>query len=124
MQALRAAITLDTDSADEVTRRTSELLQALYDRNGLTHDSVISILFTATGDIRSAPPAAAARKFGLSNVPLLCASEMPVEGSLPLCIRLMLHVDSDIGRSDLRHVFLRGATVLRPDLAEPGDDLL
>lgn len=124
LHALRAAITLDSDSPDEVQIRTTTLLKTLYERNGLTHDSVISILFTATDDITSAPPAAAARKFGLLDVPLLCAAEMPVEGSLRLCIRLMLHIESDTARSELRHVFLRGATVLRPELAEPGDDSL
>jgi chorismate mutase len=124
MHALRAAITLDSDSQDEVRSRTTKLLETLYERNALTHDSVISILFTATNDITSAPPAAAAREFGLLDVPLLCAAEMPVKGSLQLCIRLMLHIESDMPRSDLRHVFLRGATVLRPELAEPGDDSL
>lgn len=124
MHALRAATTLDIDTPEEVRSRTMTLLETLYERNGLNHDSVISILFTATADITSAPPAAAARSFGLLDVPLLCASEMPVAGSLALCIRLMLHIESDKPRSDLRHVFLRGATVLRPELAEPGDELL
>lgn len=124
MHALRAATTLNVDTPEEVRSRTTTLLETLYERNGLTHESVISILFTATGDIVSAPPAAAARSFGLLDVPLLCASEMPVAGSLELCIRLMLHIESEKQRSELRHVFLRGATVLRPDLAESGDELL
>ncbi len=124
LHALRAATTLEVDSPEEVLGRTTKLLQTLYERNDLTHDSVISILFTATGDVTSAPPAAAARSFGLVDVPLLCAAEMPVAGSLQLCIRLMLHIESDKPRSAMRHVFLRGATVLRPELAEPGDDLL
>jgi len=97
-------------------------LETLYERNQLEHDDVISILFTATQDLASAPPAAAARNFGLVDVPLLCAQEMPVIGSLSLCIRLMLHIETDRPRSELRHVFPRGATVLRPELAEPGDD--
>ena len=124
LHALRAAITLDVDSPEEVMKRTTALLEALYERNGLTHSSVVSILFTATADIESAPPAVAARKFGLLDVPLLCAAEMPVAGSLEMCIRMMLHIDSDVERSELRHVFLRGATKLRPELAEPGDELL
>ena len=122
IRALRGAITVDADSAEEIGLRTTSLLAALYDRNDLRHDDVISILFTATEDLTAVAPAAAARAFGLVDVPLLCAQEMPVVGSLPRCIRLMLHIDTDRTRQELRHVFLRGATALRPDLAEPGDD--
>ncbi len=121
VRALRGAITIDADTPDEVRRRTTDLLTKLYERNELSHDDVVSILFTATVDIRSAPPAAAARTFGLVDVPLLCAQEMDVDGSLQSCIRLMLHIETDAERADLRHVFLRGATALRPELAEPGD---
>lgn len=121
-RALRAAITIDVDSPDEVRARTTALLEQLYVRNGLQHEDVVSILFTATTDIRSAPPAAAARTFGLVDVPLLCAQEMDVDGTLGMCIRMMLHVETDAARDELRHVFLRGATVLRPELAEPGDE--
>ena len=122
IRAIRGAITVDADTRDEIAARTTTLLETLYERNQLEHDDVISILFTATHDLASAPPAAAARTFGLVDVPLLCAQEMPVIGSLPLCIRLMLHIETDRPRTELRHVFLRGATVLRPELAEAGDD--
>ncbi len=123
LRALRGAITIDADTADEISARTTSLIAALYDRNGLSHDDVVSILFTATVDITSAPPARAARAFGLVDVPLLCAQEMDVEGALGMCIRLMLHIETDLARDDLRHVFMRGATALRPELAEPGDEL-
>lgn len=122
IRAIRGAITVDADTPEEIATRTTTLLATLYERNGLVHDDVISILFTATQDLASAPPAAAARGFGLVDVPLLCAQEMPVIGSLPLCIRLMLHVETERTRDELRHVFLRGATSLRPELSEPGDD--
>ena len=122
IRAIRGAITVDADTREEIAEKTTTLLTRLYERNGLVHDDVISILFTATQDLASAPPAAAARAFGLIDVPLLCAQEMPVIGSLPLCIRLMLHVETDKDRSELRHAFLRGATALRPELAEPGDE--
>lgn len=122
MRALRGAITVDADTREQVAAATNVLLSTLYERNGLQHDDVISILFTATQDIASAPPAASARSFGLVDVPLLCAQEMPVVGSLPLCIRLMLHIETDRPRSELQHVFLRGATALRPELARPGDE--
>lgn len=122
VRALRGAITVDRDEPEEVRRRTIELLTTLFERNDLSTDDVISILFTATEDIQSLPPAAGARGFGLTDVPLLCAVEMPTDGGLQSCIRLMLHIETDAPRADLRHVFLRRATTLRPDLAEPGDE--
>ncbi|MEL6983963.1 MAG: chorismate mutase [Actinomycetota bacterium] len=122
LRALRGAITVDGDEATEIKGRVAQLLSTLFERNELAADDLISILFTATDDLRSVAPAAGAREFGLTDVPLLCATEMPVDGSLQRCVRLLLHIETDRPRSELRHVFLRGATVLRPDLAEPGDD--
>lgn len=122
VHALRGAITVDDDDPAEIRQRTIELLTTLFERNGLANDAIISILFTSTEDIRSLPPAAGARAFGLTDVPLLCALEMPTEGGLSRCIRLMLHVETERNRSELRHVFLRRATTLRPDLAEAGDE--
>lgn len=123
MRALRGAITIGADNPEEIARRTTLLLATLYERNDIDHDSIVSIFFTATSDISSAPPAASARAFGLIDVPLLCAQEMAVAGGLALCIRLLLHVDTSRTSSQLRHVFLGGATTLRPDLAEPGDEV-
>lgn len=122
MRALRGATTVDQDDPAEIKTRTVDLLTELFSRNDIDHDQVVSILFTTTGDITSLPPAAAAREFGLVDVPLLCAQEMAAEVGPDYCIRLMLHLDTETPRSGLRHVFLRGATVLRPDLAEPGDE--
>lgn len=121
--ALRGAITIDEDRPGEIGEAVTRILRTLFERNGLKNQDVVSILFSATKDIRSAPPAAAARAFGLVDVPLLCTQEMDVDGSLALCIRLLLHVETSRPRQDLQHVFLRGATVLRPDLALPGDEL-
>lgn len=120
--ALRGAVTIDDDTPDDIERQTTRLLETLYERNGLVHDDIISIFFTATPDIRSAPPAVSARKFGLVDVPLLCVQEMDVDGALPMCVRLMLHLETDRSRNELRHVFLRGAVTLRPELAEEGDE--
>lgn len=122
VRALRGATTVDIDEPEEIRRRTIELLTTIFERNGLSVDDVISVFFTATEDLRSLPPAAGARGFGLTEVPLLCAQEMSTDGGLERCVRMMLHVDTDTPRADLRHVFLRRATTLRPDLAEPGDD--
>lgn len=122
LRALRGAITIDADTPDQVLGNTTRLLETLYERNGLHHDQIVSVLFTATSDIRSVAPAAAARAFGLTEVPLFCAQEMEVDGSLRMCIRALLHLDTDTPRSGLRHAFLRGAVALRPELAEPGDE--
>ncbi len=122
LRALRGAITVDADRADEITGQTTRLLETLYERNGLVHDDVVSIMFTATQDLHSIAPAVAARGFGLTDVPLICTQEMHVEGSVGRCVRILAHVRTDRQRHELRHVFLRGAVVLRPDLAEPGDD--
>lgn len=124
VRALRGAITVDADEPTEIRQRTIEMLSALFDRNGVAVDDVISILFTATSDLRSLAPAAAARAFGLVDVPLLCAQEMDTDDGLESCIRLLLHVETDRPRHELRHAFLRGATTLRPELVEPGDEEL
>jgi len=121
VRALRGATTVDTDDPNEIRQRTIDLLNVLFERNEIDADDVISIFFTATEDVRSLPPAAAARTLGLVDVPLLCAQEMASEVGPDRCIRLLLHTETDRPRSDLRHVFLREATVLRPDLVEPGD---
>lgn len=125
VRALRGAITVDADEPEEIRRRTIQLLTTIFERNDVVTDDVISILFTATQDLQSLPPAAGARGIpGLVEVPLLCAQEMPTDGELAQCIRVMLHVETERDRAEVRHVFLRQATVLRPELAEPGDDQL
>jgi chorismate mutase len=124
VRALRAAITVDADDPTEIRKRTTDLLGVLFDRNHLVADDVISILFTVTADLVSIPPATAAREFGLVDVPLLCAQEMAADGGLARCVRMLLHVETDRSRAELSHVFLRGATSLRPELAQPGDEAL
>lgn len=120
LAAIRGATTLDEDTSEEVLSRTAELLDALMERNGLTTDDVVSLLFTATDDVRSEFPAAAVRAAGISDVPMLCARELAVEGdsNVPLCVRVMAHVETDQPRTALRHAYLRGARQLRSDLRE------
>jgi len=120
LAALRGATTLEADTREEVLSRTAELLGVLLERNALTTDDVVSLLFTATGDIRSEFPAAAVRAAGISDVPMLCARELEIAGGsgIPLCVRVMAHVESDRARADLRHVYLHGARQLRSDLPE------
>jgi len=118
--ALRGATTLPADTREHVLSRTAELLERLLERNGLTPDHVVSLLFTATGDVHAEFPAAAVRAAGISDVPMLCARELEVTGGsgIPLCIRVLAHVETDRPRADLRHVYLHEARQLRSDLPE------
>lgn len=116
VRAVRGAIQIEQDDREELLDATTELLTAVLERNGLVADDLISVVFTATPDLRSEFPAYAARKMGITDVPLLCASEIDVPGAMPRVLRLLAHVETDRSRSDLRHVYLRGAAALRTDL--------
>jgi len=118
VRAVRGATTVDADTPDQVSARTRELLTDILERNGLEHDDLISIVFTATGDLVSMFPAAAAREMGLGDVPLLCARELDVVGSAARCVRVLLHATTDRTRAELHHVYLHGARGLRDDLPE------
>lgn len=116
VRALRGAITCDADTPEEIASRTVELLEAVFERNGVHHDDLISIWFTATDDLTSAFPAAGARTIGLGDVPLLCAREIPVVGSMARCVRVLIHLHTERSRDELHHVYLRDARSLRDDL--------
>ena len=116
VRAVRGATQVDHDDRDEVLEATAELVAEVLYRNKLSPDDVISMLFTATPDLTSEFPAYAARKMGLTDVPLLCATEIAVPGAMPRVLRLMAHVETDLTRADVRHVYLRGAAALRTDL--------
>jgi chorismate mutase len=95
-----------------------ELVAAMLERNGLTVDDLVSVVFTATPDLRSEFPAAAARELGLGDVPLLCAQEIDVVGALPRVVRVLAHAETALARDQVTHVYLNGAEVLRKDLAQ------
>jgi len=118
VRALRGATTIDIDTADEVRARTIDLLQQMLERNGVEHDDIISVLFTATDDIHSMFPASAARDIGFGDIPLICARELDITDATPRCIRVLLHLTTTRSRSELRHVYLEGASGLRDDLPE------
>jgi chorismate mutase len=118
VRALRGATTLDVDDRDHLIERTQELIVALFERNGLHEDDLVSIVFTATADIHSGFPAEAAREAGITHVPLLCAQELRIEGAVPLCVRLLVHTYTTRSHEQLRHVYLHGASQLRTDLPE------
>jgi chorismate mutase len=116
VRAVRGAIQVDRDDRDEVLDATTELLAAVLERNGLTDGDLISVVFTATPDLTSEFPAYAARQMGITDVPLLCATEIAVPGAMPRVLRLLAHVETDLERAAVRHVYLRGAAALRTDL--------
>jgi chorismate mutase len=118
VRAVRGAIQLDVDEREHVLSSTRELVRLVLEANSLTNDDIISIMFTATPDVRSEFPAVAARELGLGDVPLMCAQELAISGAMPMVIRLMAHVNTTLARDQITHVYLRGATALRRDLAQ------
>jgi chorismate mutase len=118
VRAFRGATQLSADSKAEMKEAVVELLEEVLAANSLKNDDLISILFTATPDIQSDFPAAAVRELGLTDLPLICAQELDVKGALPRTIRLLIHANSPLSRGEIMHKYLRGAAVLRPDLAQ------
>ena len=117
VRGLRGATTVEQNVATEILAATRELLQELLSANGIsTDEEIVSAVFTTTPDVNAVFPAEAARSLGLSQVPLLCASEIAVPNSMPRCIRILLHVNTDQPQSAMKHVYLREAKRLRPDM--------
>lgn len=116
LRAIRGATTVDEDTPEAVTGRVVALLARIMERNDLMEDDIVSILFTATEDLVSIFPATAARTLGLGAVPLICARELAIVGSVPRCVRVMLHVTTVRPRDEIVHVYLEGAQGLRDDL--------
>ncbi|OEJ29737.1 chorismate mutase [Streptomyces agglomeratus] len=118
VRAVRGAVQLERDEAGHMDERVSELLTAVLERNGLTPDDLISIWFTATPDLHSDFPAAAARKLGIVDVPLICAQELDISGAMPRVVRVLAHVESSLPKSSVSHVYLGAAAALRKDIAQ------
>jgi chorismate mutase len=121
VRAFRGATQLSADTKAEMREAVVELLQEILKANSISDDDLISILFTATPDLQSDFPAAGVRELGLIDLPLICAQELDVKGSLPRTIRLLIHANSSLTRSEVTHKYLRGAVVLRPDLVAKAD---
>jgi chorismate mutase len=117
VRAARGAIVVVEDAAEPVLAATERLLDAMLDRNAVSTEDLISVLFTVTDDLRSVFPAEAARRMGLGAVPLMCAREIPVDGSMPMVVRVLMHFHSDLALTDVVPVYLDGAEALRDDLA-------
>ena len=118
VRAVRGAVQVSGNDRDEILAGTAELVTEVMSRNELSTDDVISVLFTATPDLTAEFPALAARKLGFQEVPLLCAAEIAVPGAMPHVVRLMMHIETSRPRSELQHVYLRGAAALRLDIAQ------
>jgi chorismate mutase len=118
VRAVRGAVQLDVDEREHLIASVRELVVAVLDANEFGVDDLISVLFTATPDLHSEFPALAARELGLGDVPLMCTQELDIAGAMPRVVRLMAHVETDVARADIAHVYLRGAAALRRDLAQ------
>ncbi|MFL6100727.1 MAG: chorismate mutase [Actinomycetales bacterium] len=118
VRAVRGAIQLERDEREHLLESVRELVRAVLDSNPFDVDDLISVIFTATQDLHSEFPALAARELGLGDVPLICTQELDITGAMPRVVRLMAHVDTDLSRAEIQHVYLRGAAELRRDLAQ------
>ena len=118
VRAIRGAVQVGANERADILDGTTELVAEVMTRNGLVTDDVISVLFTATPDLTAEFPALAARKIGFHDVPLLCASEIGVPSAMPRVVRLLMHIETSKPRSELEHVYLRGAAALRLDIAQ------
>ncbi|MDP9182306.1 MAG: chorismate mutase [Actinomycetota bacterium] len=118
VRAVRGAIQVDADEREAILDATTEVFQEVLRRNHLVPEDLISVIFTATPDLHAEFPAYAARQMGITDVPLLCAQEINVPGAMPRVLRLLAHVETDLSRHDVRHVYLRGAAGLRTDLPQ------
>lgn len=116
VRAVRGATQLEADEREHLLERVTEMVRGVMAANALDVDDFISIIFTATSDLRAEFPAYAARQLGFHDVPLICARELEIAGSMPRVIRMMAHVETDRSRQQITHVYLHGAAALRRDL--------
>jgi chorismate mutase len=117
VRGIRGAITVAADQPEAILAATTEMLEAILRANfGLVSEEIACALFTMTDDLSSVYPALAARQMGWGSVPMMCAREIPVRGSLPRCVRVLVQWNTELAQADIKHVYLREAISLRPDL--------
>jgi chorismate mutase len=115
--AIRGAITVSENSREEIISAVTELLNKIVLENNLNKNDIISAIFTMTEDLNAEFPAVAARiHLGWNDVAMICARELPISGSLPLCIRVLIHINTFMDKKDIKHIYLRNAVKLRPDI--------
>jgi chorismate mutase len=117
VRAVRGAITIEENKSREINDAVRQLLGLMINENNIDSKEIVSIFFTVTNDINATFPAAAARDMGLIDVPLLCSNEIDVPGGLKSCIRILLQFNTDKGNHEIRHIYLKEAQKLRPDLS-------
>ncbi|HXG36388.1 MAG TPA: chorismate mutase [Dehalococcoidia bacterium] len=115
-RGIRGATTVAANTREAILQATQELLTALLEANDIRISDIASAFFTTTPDLNAEFPAVAAREMAWENVALLCGHEMNVPGSLPMCLRVLLHVNTDKQAEEITHIYLHGAKVLRPDI--------
>ncbi len=115
VRGIRGATTVEVNEKEAIISATEELLEAICQQNEFTPDEICSAFFTVTTELNTTFPAEAARKRGWTLVPMLCATEIPVPGSLSKCVRVLIHVNTTKGQDEITHVYLRRAVALRPD---------
>lgn len=118
MVSIRGAITVEDNTKENILKETKKLLIEIINRNNISKDEIISIIFTATKDLTAAYPAISARELDIVQASLLCVQEMDVDNSLKKCIRVMMNVESELSQQDIKHVYLKDAKKLRPDLTQ------
>ncbi len=116
VRGIRGATTVPQNTREAIVEAARELLQLMVEANDVHPEDIASAWFTTTTDLNAEFPAVAAREMGWTYVPLMCSHEMDVPGSLRMCLRILLHVNTDKRQDEIRHIYLRGARVLRPDL--------
>ena len=121
MRGVRGATTVASNSNQAILAATQELLRIMIERNGIVEDDVASVLFSATPELDDTFPAKAARLMGWTRTALMGFQEADVQHGLPMCIRVLIHWNTDKSIDEIQHVFLRDAVQLRPDLARDRD---
>jgi len=118
VRAVRGATQLTADTREQMLERVTEMVTEVMEANRLEVDDFISVIFTATSDLVAEFPAYAARRLGFGEIPLICARELEIAGSMPRVVRMMAHVETDLTRGEITHVYLHGAAALRSDLTK------
>lgn len=118
VRSIRGAITVESNTREEILAASAELLKKIIEENSLDTNAFVSIIFTLTPDLDAVFPAVAAREMGIVNVPLMCMSEIPVKNALPKCVRILLTTNSDKSLDEIKHIYLGDAVKLRPDLVK------
>lgn len=117
-RGVRGATTVSDNSREAILSATRQLVALMVRRNGIDPKDVASAIFTTTPDLDAEFPALAARQLGWLEVPLLCGHEMTIPGSLPRCIRVLVHWNTPLPQDAIQHVYIRDAVKLRPDLCK------